>query len=99
MVDIFVSNIFIGNCLEPPYIRPDTKNIIGGPINSKFWGIFNCTFMVAKYSGQQQHLGHLIPLISPINLAQNSNPGTVLESAHPEDSETPPKRWNWPSFA
>ena len=30
-------------------------------------------------------------LISPMNLAQNSNPGTVLKSARPEDSKTPPE--------
>ena len=28
--------------------------------------------------------------ISPSNVALNSNPGTVLETARPEDSKTPP---------
>ena len=32
----------------------------------------------------------LKPSISPSNVALNSNPGTVLETAHPEDSKTPP---------
>ena len=30
------------------------------------------------------------PAISPSNVAQNANPGTVLDSARPEDSKTPP---------
>ena len=30
------------------------------------------------------------PAISPSNIAQNTNPGTVLDSARPEDSKTPP---------
>ena len=30
------------------------------------------------------------PLISPSNVALNANPETVLKSAHPEDSKTPP---------
>ena len=30
------------------------------------------------------------PAISPSNVAQNTNPGTVLDSARPEDSKTPP---------
>ena len=32
----------------------------------------------------------LKPSISPSNVAQNANPGTVLETARPEDSKTPP---------
>ena len=32
----------------------------------------------------------LKPSISPSNVALNSNPGTVLETACPEDSKTPP---------
>ena len=32
----------------------------------------------------------LKPSISPSNVALNSNPGTVLETARPEDSKTPP---------
>ena len=30
------------------------------------------------------------PAISPSNVAQNANSGTVLDSACPEDSKTPP---------
>jgi len=30
------------------------------------------------------------PSIYPSNLAQNANPGTVLKTARPEDSKTPP---------
>ena len=30
------------------------------------------------------------PAISPSNVAQNSNSGTFLDSACPEDSKTPP---------
>ena len=30
------------------------------------------------------------PSISPSNVAQNANLGTVLETARPEDSKTPP---------
>ena len=30
------------------------------------------------------------PAISPPNVAQNTNSGTVLDSARPEDSKTPP---------
>ena len=37
-------------------------------------------------------------LISPINLVQIPNPGTVLKSARPEDFKTVPECWNWPSF-
>ena len=32
----------------------------------------------------------LKPSVSPSNVAQNANPGTVLEIACPEDSKTPP---------
>ena len=32
----------------------------------------------------------LKPSVSPSNVAQNANPGTVLETACPEDSKTPP---------
>ena len=49
-------------------------------------GLSNCL-----YSGGKQHLGQEKPLISPINLAQISNPRTVLKSARPEDSKTPPE--------
>ena len=37
----------------------------------------------------------LKPLISPSNVAQNANPGTVLETARPEDSKTTPTCQNW----
>ena len=30
------------------------------------------------------------PTISPSNVAKNANSGTVLDSARPEDSKTPP---------
>ena len=43
------------------------------------------------YSGVKQHLLQQKPLISPMNHAQNSNPGAVLKSARPEDSKTPPE--------
>ena len=32
----------------------------------------------------------LKPSISPSNAALNANPGTVLKTARPEDSKTPP---------
>ena len=32
----------------------------------------------------------LKPSVSPSNVAQNANPGTVLETARPDDSKTPP---------
>ena len=32
----------------------------------------------------------LKPSVSPSNVAQNENQGTVLETACPEDSKTPP---------
>ena len=42
------------------------------------------------YSGGHHDLYQCKPLISPSNVALNSNPGTVLKSARPEDSKTPP---------
>ena len=47
--------------------------------------------MPLLYSGGKQHLGQEKPLISPVNLAQILNPRTVLKSARPEDSKTPPE--------
>ena len=47
--------------------------------------------MHVKYSGGHRHLGQEKPLISPINLAQIPNPGTVLKSARPEDFKTVPE--------
>ena len=49
------------------------------------------------YSPVSQHLAQQKPLVSLMNLAKNSNPGTVLKSERPEDSKT--ESWNWPSFA
>ena len=46
---------------------------------------------LSKYSSGKGNLGQEKPLISPINLAQISNPRTVLKSARPEDSKTPPE--------
>ena len=43
------------------------------------------------YSARKGNFGQEKPLISPINLAQISNPRTVLKSARPEDSKTPPE--------
>ena len=43
-----------------------------------------------RYSGGHHDLQRFKTLISPSNVAQNANPGTVLETAHPEDSKTPP---------
>ena len=42
------------------------------------------------YSGGHHDLHQWKPSISPSNVALNSNPGTVLETARPEDSKTPP---------
>ena len=36
--------------------------------------------------------------ITPTSLGQSSKPGTVLESAHPEDSKTVPESLIWPRF-
>ena len=44
-----------------------------------------------KYSAGKGNLGQEKPLISPLNLAQIANPRTVLKSARPEDSKTPPE--------
>ena len=43
-----------------------------------------------KYSAGHHDLHQSKTLISPSNVAQNANPGTVLETARPEDSKTPP---------
>ena len=50
------------------------------------------------YSGGQLDLQQCKPSISPSNIAQNANPGTVLKTARPVDSKTPPKCSNWLSF-
>ena len=42
------------------------------------------------YSGGHQHLQRSKSSISLSNVALNENPGTVLETARPEDSKTPP---------
>ena len=42
------------------------------------------------YSAGHHDLHRSKTLISPSNVAQNANPGTVLETARPEDSKTPP---------
>ena len=36
--------------------------------------------------------------ITPTNVGQLSKPGTVLESARPEDSKTVPESLIWPRF-
>ena len=53
--------------------------------------IFVAFILLKKYSLGQGNLGQEKPLISPTNLAQISNPRTVLKSARPEDSKTPPE--------
>ena len=45
--------------------------------------------LMFKYSGGKQHLQQGKTSISPSNVALNTNPGTVLKSACPEDSKTP----------
>ena len=49
------------------------------------------------YSSGKQHLGQWKPLILPKIFALIQ--GTVLESAHPEDSKTVPGSYIWPRFA
>ena len=44
--------------------------------NNHYTVVANLTFTSVKTS------------ISPSNIAQNANPGTVLKTAHPEDSKT-----------
>ena len=46
--------------------------------------------MFSKYIGGQYDLWQCKPSISPSNNALNANPGTVLESARPDDSKTTP---------
>ena len=48
------------------------------------------SYLCMIYSGGKQHLQQWKTVISPSNVAQNTNPGTVLTSACPEDSKTPP---------
>ena len=43
-----------------------------------------------KYSGGHHDLYWCKPSISTSNVALNANPGTVLKSACPEDSKSPP---------
>ena len=45
---------------------------------------------LSLYSAGHHDLHRSKTLISPSNNAQNANPGTVLETARPEDSKTPP---------
>ena len=40
----------------------------------------------------------LVPLFSLSNLYEIGNPRSVLESAHQDDSKTPPGSQNWPRF-
>ena len=47
-------------------------------------------FVVEIYSAGHHDLQQSKTLISPSNVAQNANPGTVLDSACPEDSKSPP---------
>ena len=42
---------------------------------------------------------HFVSLFSLSNHGQIGNPMTVLESAGPEDSETPPESLIWSSFS
>ena len=42
------------------------------------------------YSGGQLDLQRCKPSITTSNVALNVNPGTVLKTARPEDSKTPP---------
>ena len=46
--------------------------------------------LASIYSAGHHDLHRSKTLISPSNVAQNANPGTVLETARPEDSKTPP---------
>ena len=43
-------------------------------------------------------LQQLVPLFSLSNLDEIGNPRSVLESAHQDDSKTPPGSQNWPRF-
>ena len=52
--------------------------------------IINAITCASKYSAGHHDLHRSKTLISPTNVAQNANPGTVLETARPEDSKTPP---------
>ena len=57
----------------------------GAPVSS------GSTISINKtYSAGHHDLHQSKTLISPSNVAQNANPGTVLETARPEDSKTPP---------
>ena len=51
---------------------------------------YNFKWVQWWYSGGKQHLQQWKTSISPSNVALNTNPGTVLKSACPEDSKTPP---------
>ena len=52
--------------------------------------IENKVLIILKYSAGHHDLQRSKTLISPSNVAQNAKPGTVLETAGPEDSKTPP---------
>ena len=62
---------------------------INPPPNGELWGENkNGTFTGTVVANST--CSGLKPSISPLNVAQNVNPGTVLETACPEDSKTPP---------
>ena len=75
----FLKTIFLGKILTKTSIL--MQNCIEDDMVRRNWQ--NTVVATRTYSG-------LKPSISPSNVAQNANPGTVLETACPEDSKTPP---------
>ena len=86
----------VSNFLLPEYTQKEQIKLKSNPLD--WFDLFqssckNCwlyTVSRRKYSAGHHDLHWSKTLISPSNVAQNANPGTVLETARPEDSKTPP---------
>ena len=66
-----------------------------GSLEGKFSVVKSCNTILVNITSAHTVVAtstctSLKPSISPSNVALNSNPGTVLETARPEDSKTPP---------
>ena len=65
-------------------------------INIQFYMQLSLTFYASIYYGLKgtERANSTFtcgkPSLSPSNVALSANPGTIMKSAHPEDSKTPP---------
>ena len=85
---IMLTNIVLSMELGGPIQKPTGKKTYINHIHT-CW-IISCNLKQSNTVLATMTFSGLKPSISPSNVAQNANPGTVLKTALPEDSKTPP---------